>query len=317
MPSIRPATHSHSWYTGHGNQLNRQLAKYFDNNFKDKSRIVIGPHAGYTYSGERLGEAFNSLNLQGIKRVFILGPSHHVYFRDYAYISKYDYYETPIGDLKVDRELGEELTKHKEMRFMKEQIDQDEHSFEMHCPFLKYKMNQEGIDTSDLQIVPVMISHLDTSLLSAVSNILLPYFKDESNAFVISSDFCHWGSRFGYTEYLSKPIAYDDKHILFKQIESSIISLDNHDTRATKIYQSIEQLDKFAMNVMSVGDYSDWINYIKLTGNTICGQKPILIILKLLALTNDSRKFKWCGYSQSSQVHNINESSVSYASGYV
>lgn len=317
MPSIRPATHSHSWYSGYENKLNGQLAKYFNNNFKDRSRIVIGPHAGYTYSGERLGETFNALNLTGIKRVFILGPSHHVYFRSFAYISNYDYYDTPIGKLKVDTELGKKLVNHTEMRFMNEEIDQDEHSFEMHCPFLKYKMNEAGIDTEDIKIVPIMISNLDSQLLDKISNILLPFFSDESNAFVISSDFCHWGLRFGYTEYLSKPIDYDVKEILFKELELSLITLGSRDRKALKIYQSIEQLDRFAMNIMSVGNYQDWQNYIKLSGNTICGQKPIVIILKLLALTKDERGFKWCGYSQSSQIHDVNDSSVSYASGFV
>lgn len=29
-----------------------------------------------------------------------------------------------------------------------------------------------------------------------VTRILAPYFEDEENLFVISSDFCHWGSRY-------------------------------------------------------------------------------------------------------------------------
>lgn len=28
---------------------------------------------------------------------------------------------------------------------------------------------------------------------------LAPYLADSSNLFVVSSDFCHWGSRFQYT----------------------------------------------------------------------------------------------------------------------
>lgn len=31
--------------------------------------------------------------------------------------------------------------------------------------------------------------------------VLGPYLDDPSNLFVISSDFCHWGSRFTYTWY--------------------------------------------------------------------------------------------------------------------
>lgn len=32
-------------------------------------------------------------------------------------------------------------------------------------------------------------------------DILAPYLNDPQNLFVISSDFCHWGSRFRYTYY--------------------------------------------------------------------------------------------------------------------
>ena len=31
--------------------------------------------------------------------------------------------------------------------------------------------------------------------------LLAPYFDDPSSLFVISSDFCHWGSRFSYNYY--------------------------------------------------------------------------------------------------------------------
>jgi hypothetical protein len=31
--------------------------------------------------------------------------------------------------------------------------------------------------------------------------LLAPYLDDPSNAFVISSDFCHWGRRFSFTTY--------------------------------------------------------------------------------------------------------------------
>lgn len=36
---------------------------------------------------------------------------------------------------------------------------------------------------------------------AAYGQLLAPYLADPSNLFVISSDFCHWGRRFGYTYY--------------------------------------------------------------------------------------------------------------------
>jgi predicted class III extradiol MEMO1 family dioxygenase len=44
---------------------------------------------------------FTSAHLQNRKRVFILGPSHHVYL-DGCALSKCSTYETPIGSLPLD-----------------------------------------------------------------------------------------------------------------------------------------------------------------------------------------------------------------------
>ena len=87
--------------------------------------------------------------------------------------------------------------------------------------------------------------------------------------------------------------------------------------KGNAIYESIEILDRIAMNIASNGSYKDWEHYIKTTGNTICGQKPVLLVMKLLLAAHSKGGFNWLGYSQSSAVENYFESSVSYASGYV
>jgi predicted class III extradiol MEMO1 family dioxygenase len=55
--------------------------------------------------------------------------------------------------------------------------------------------------------VPAAVcSSLQHTLVCACSEleygrILAPYLNDTVNFFVISSDFCHWGARFGYQLY--------------------------------------------------------------------------------------------------------------------
>lgn len=39
--------------------------------------------------------------------------------------------------------------------------------------------------------------------------LLAPYLDDPSNLFVISSDFCHWGSRFSYTFYDQSQVRWE------------------------------------------------------------------------------------------------------------
>lgn len=331
--SIRPATHAGTWYPNSSIKLGSQLDGFFKHAFDlGKSgklvrgaRILIGPHAGFAYSGIRLAESFTAWDTSRVKRVFILGPSHHVYFKSSAMVSGYEYYETPFGKLPVDVETTKKMTELEGsqggsvFKYMSDDVDDEEHSFEMHTPFIYYKCKNlpQGLP----QIIPIMISGLSDRLSKDIIGALLPYLEDEENTFIISSDFCHWGSRFGYTQYLAqkpaKGIQLDD---LLNLRHSTKIKLTD-----MPIYKSIEFLDREAMHIASSGSYSLWKEYISTTGNTICGQKPIGIILRLLEEYEKSGKsivagndvFNWISYSQSSQVHKYHDSSVSYVSGYV
>lgn len=312
--AIRTASHAGAWYSANPVRLNKQLDEFLKAAPPSVSgaRLLIGPHAGYTYAGATLAETYNAWDTSNVKRIFILGPSHHVYFKSVALVSGADEYETPFGNLPVDTQVVEELVKNKVFKKMSMDVDEDEHSFEMHSPYI-YKLTQhlpQGVPS----IVPIMISHSDEEFNAKVSSILAEYLKDESNTFVISSDFCHWGSRFGYTSYTPSGSLDDLKDLSSNsKIPSSGLS----------IYKSIEYLDKLATKIASTGSSKDWKNYIKATENTICGQKPISILLETIERTKENEnlgedwgKFKWIGYSQSSQVTSVRDSSVSYASGY-
>ncbi|KAF3987252.1 hypothetical protein FT663_04017 [Candidozyma haemuli var. vulneris] len=314
----RPATHAGAWYTNDGGRLRTQIAKYFSAAAKITSpvagaRILVGPHAGYAYSGPRLAETFAAWDTSKVRRVFVLGPSHHVYFRQKAMVSRYSSYDTPLGPLPVDTEVCAKLCaggSAAPFGYMSSEVDDDEHSFEMHAPFIAYRAQEDGVD---VKIVPIMVSGLSPALREKIVEALAPYMEKEENTFVVSSDFCHWGRRFGYTEYvpgedLDECDEYSDKRA--------------RAPGANAIWQSIEFLDRSAMAVAQKGSADAWDEYIEATGNTICGQKPLGIVLRLLEKTGGGSSgsgggFKWLGYSQSSQVLKSNDSSVSYASGYV
>lgn len=65
------------------------------------ARAIIAPHAGYSYCGACAGFAYRQVSPAVVKRVFILGPSHHVRLRKCA-LSICKKYETPLYDLKID-----------------------------------------------------------------------------------------------------------------------------------------------------------------------------------------------------------------------
>jgi AmmeMemoRadiSam system protein B len=72
------------------------------------------------------------------KRVFLLGPSHHLYLEKAA-LTKCTHYGTPLGNLPIDATTTAELHKTGQFDWMTQDVDEDEHSLEMHLPYI-YKM---------------------------------------------------------------------------------------------------------------------------------------------------------------------------------
>lgn len=312
QPLAREATHAGTWYSDVPATLNLQIDRFFEKSpesVRTGARVIVGPHAGYTYSGSILANAYKSFDSTGIERVFILGPSHHVYFKGCVLTSNCEYYDTPLGNFKVDTEIINELIEYdsKVFKKMSLNVDEDEHSFEMHLPFLYKVTNSIG---KPVKIIPIMVSASDEAFEEKISNYLKPYFSDKSNAFIISTDFCHWGSRFSYTSYTPTGNLSDLKN--FKKHKTT-----NSDS--LPIYKSIESLDRAAMKIMETGSYRSFKDYMYLTENTICGAKPLSILMLLMQDSIVDRSLNtlhFNGYAQSSKALTSRDSSVSYGSAY-
>lgn len=322
MATRRTASHAGSWYSGSKLKLNSELDNYLKNvpdsqpGIYDSlpvpgARFLVGPHAGYAFAGQTLAETYKAWDISNIKRVFILGPSHHVYFKG-ALLSAFDTYETPIGDVPVDQGTTQKLMKSGLFNKMSSTVDEDEHSFEMHMPFLYKVCQQQGYEVPP--IVPILIGASSTKYEEQLADLLSPYFKDKENAFVISTDFCHWGDRFDYMVYTQKPDCSDLTALTRSNLNPDV-----------PIYQSIEYLDRLGMKAASTGSYKAFNQYLKDTDNTICGRRPLAALLRTIELTrkdsdiDDDDEYgllKWVGYAQSSKITNPARSSVSYASGF-
>ncbi|KAJ3109253.1 Protein memo1 [Phlyctochytrium planicorne] len=253
-------------------------------------KAIIAPHAGYSYSGPTAAYAYKCIEPSAIQRVFILGPSHHVYL-DGCALSTCDVYATPFGNLILDLEVMAKLKETGQFSELKPQTDEDEHSIEMHLPYL-YSML--GSHVSSVKIVPILVGSINPQKEKMYGNLLSPYVEQEGNFFIISSDFCHWGSRFDYNPLPKGSVP---------------------------IYKFIENLDREGIKSIEMGRPEEFTSYLKSTRNTICGRHPIGVFLNALnALREDRGKefnISFVKYAQSSEVKNPRESSVSYASAIV
>ena len=289
----------------------------------------LNSHAGYSYSGPCAAWAYKALDLRSAKRVFILGPSHTYYLRGCA-LTTFDKYETPFGDLVVDKATTSELRHTGRFSDMPTRREVDEHSLEMHIPYLWKRLEQTfGSDSSRFpSIVPILVGNASEQEEKSFGQLLSQYLKDPETAWIVSSDFCHWGSRFSYRpEFhegviwdLDKPKAHGTKHeVLQVTPDWSGAAADPEDP---EIHEVIKVLDHMAMDAVESGAHSAFSKVIRETHNTVCGRHPIGVMMAALESVakegpgEGKGKFNFVQYQRSSLVKTHWDSSVSYASAY-
>ena len=287
---IRPASHLGSWYHNSPELLSQEINQYISNSKKLKNngyaKSIIVPHAGYRFSGPTMAQSYININPDNYNRVVILGPSHHSYFQGCG-LTSFEKFATPFGEINVDIKYIKKLLTKKDIFFeVDKSIDINEHSIEMELTFLKYIFNQK-----DFSIIPIIVGDNNYETNKKIAEMLYELYKDKNTLFVISSDFCHWGRNFRYTYYN-------------KNFEN--------------IWESIQDLDKQALDIIEEINSEKLEKYFKKTKNTICGRNPISISLLIIELykknhSNEKVKFIKAGYAQSNKVKSIYETSVSYA----
>lgn len=358
---VREAEHAGSWYSSNGKQLTAQIDAWLDavpeGALSDGSlplpgaRAIISPHAGFAYSGPAAAWAYKSLDLSKAKRIFILHPSHHWHLRGAA-LPEVEGIRTPLSadalplDLATIAELSQLSTKVGSQTIgfsrMSQSIDEAEHSAEMQYPFLHrllQKLYPNQPVSSYPPLVPVMIGATNVQAERALGKLLAPYISDGSNAFVISSDFCHWGSRFSYTYYIADaPSPATSPLTLPNGVGETIAALDvhkQHDWRhgrmvrgstapqKPRIYESIAEVDRACMCAIASGSYDEFIEVIEDTGNTVCGRHPIGVFLAGVEMARETASqnrlqehFRFVRYERSSDVSSPRDSSVSYVAAF-
>ncbi|KAG9244667.1 MEMO1 family [Calycina marina] len=321
--TTRSASHAGSWYSSRPSKLSSELAEWLAEvpksiDGKDLpvpgARVIIAPHAGYSYSGPAAAWAYASLDLSKAKRIFLLGPSHALYLPGCA-LSKHSKYATPLGDLVVDMETTKELKATGKFEEMSSNTDETEHSLEMHIPYIYMMLSRNFSSPSEYPpLVPILVGSTKEAAEKLYGEILAPYLADPTSVFIISSDFCHWGLRFDYTHYISEP-------------GGEITSLAKRSRPPTQptIHESIGILDKHAMDAIEGGQHKEFLNELKRTENTICGRHPIGVVMAAMEVikrtsTEDvdpaNGRFKFVRYERSSDCEDVEDSSVSYASAY-
>jgi AmmeMemoRadiSam system protein B/AmmeMemoRadiSam system protein A len=176
------------FYAGDRASLRTDLEKLFsaaiDRKYEDV-RAVIVPHAGYPFSGEVAASGYKQVDpTLDYEHVFVIASSHTAHYRG-ASIYSTGNYETPLGEVVVDRRLAEKLIDEHDVFSYQPRAHVTEHSLEVQLPFLQYYLEKP------FRLVPIVIGTQDKAACRDIADALRPYFNDK-NLFVISTDFSHY-----------------------------------------------------------------------------------------------------------------------------
>ncbi|HEY3355778.1 MAG TPA: AmmeMemoRadiSam system protein B [Polyangia bacterium] len=278
----RPAAVAGSWYEGEAAALARQVDGLFGRAAaaKEPGRkvvAIVSPHAGYRYSGAGAAAGYKLVAGRRYERVVVLGPSHHVPFQGVA-VTGATHYETPLGAVPVDRAACDRLLAAGEPFRAVPGAERREHSVEMQLPMLQRALGS-------FQLVPLVVGEMDAEGYRRAGRAIRALLGD-GTLVVASSDFTHRGDGFGYDPFAALRGAPD------------------------ALREELRALDMGAVDLIRKVDRAGFTAYVDRTGATICGARPIGILLE--ALAGRAPPTELLSYYTSADVVGSWSSSVSY-----
>ncbi len=204
-------------------------------------KAIIVPHAALSYSGT-VAAAVYSLVDASVDRVIILAPDHSGRTNGIA-VPSFDTYQLPIGKLTVDTNSIQSLLKNDYFKVNNE-VFSSEHSLEIQLPFISYF-------TKQVKIVPLIVGSITCDQAENIAQSLQKII-DKNSLVIVSTDFVHYGQRFGFTPFK------DHKRLRMRGLNS----------------QAVELIEN--------GKPRPFADFIEKTGATICGANPLKLLLTLL-----------------------------------
>lgn len=235
---------------------------------------IISPHAGYEYAGKIMASGYQYFKNKNYKRVFVIGFSHR-YPINGIDVGNWDFVSCPLGKIPVDKDAVKELLKNEIFKSTQKAAQDIEWSTENQLPFIFSTLK-------GCKVIILLVGDLSDDENEKAAIVLRKYISSE-NAFVISSDFTHYGLNYSYT-----PFTQNIKENLYK-------------------------LDGEAIDLITNKDYTGFNKYIDNTGATICGKNPISLFLKMIEKENiNGKKIAYMTSGDSEGEYEM--ASVGYAS---
>ena len=277
---VRPARFAGSWYPGDPTALAEMIDDLMTGPspppIVGKPLAVISPHAGYRYSAAVAAAGYRCLKGHEYKRVIVLAFDHRKSSQYHGIHVPHDLtaYRTPLGDVRIDQQVCDGLLKNRTFKSPKG-IGDEEHSLELQLPFLQRVLK-------DFRLVPLLVGRMATEDYAKAAEAIIPWV-DSGTLLVASSDFTHFGSRYGYEPF--------------------------KDDVPNKLRQLADQAAAPILNC----DFDGFLGHLDGTRDTICGRGPIALLLRILSMGEGATGVR-VGFDMSGQMTGDWTNSVTYQS---
>ncbi len=155
---------------------------------KGKIVAIVSPHAGYRYAAPVAvyGYKLIAKHSNEIPHLFVIIGISHYFLRPYVAVLDKDYYETPLGKVKIARKLERKLIKVSNgLITTDDTLFMREHSVETQIPYLQYFLG------NNIEIIPLVMGNQDISTAEKLGKILKNVIGEKA-FYIASTDLSHY-----------------------------------------------------------------------------------------------------------------------------
>jgi AmmeMemoRadiSam system protein B len=176
------------FYPRDADTLRRDILEYTSPDVSSRIEAIgcIAPHAGYVYSAHVAGAVYSRIEIPN--RVIVLCPNHTGMGHPLAIMTSTPW-QTPLGKVAADRELGTALLQRFPALREDSAAHRSEHAIEVQLPFLQTRR-------VDLTFVPIAVGTRDFDMLRDLGEAIADVISAQPDKVLVvaSSDMNHYES---------------------------------------------------------------------------------------------------------------------------
>ena len=152
----------------------------------------IVPHAGWTFSGSTAAKVYAAVKACHDRvDAFVICGTAHGYFGSLPAADDHDAWQTPLGDIEIDRALAARLREAGAIQ-NDAAAHRHEHSIEVQVPFIQHVF-------PEARLLPIVVPPTEGALTLGEALGAIISHTQERIVCIGSTDLTHYGPRYGFT----------------------------------------------------------------------------------------------------------------------